>query len=596
MTGLLILASVLRLIYAWDLPLNPDEQKILHIARQCSLRPSTFHVPLGSHITLHPLMTAYLTAVGLWLGGGSVLAVRVLFTALSIVGLYGLFRLAETLSGLRAAVLALGLAAIDRYLVAHAPVFTEPAGLFLVPWLILTGYRALTEKRGGQWLLLGAMFGAAYLFYEIFLLLLLPLGAYAMLQGKLRGLLRNRAVYLCGAVMTALILPSLVWDLRNQATNVGYIGRVASNIGLTPRFFLLLFGDLLVNLKTATWILLAKGNDMYLPMSIPCHWLAGLIYLGAWTYSLRWVRDSKRQLLILCALAVGLIVSVVHRSVPWNNFWWANATLVPMIILAGGLIDRLLARMAVRAAVTGLTLILTGALGFFLAGPKFVYTGPTWEKRYLGTMSYLLTARTPAEPARARARTLTQKMLEKHPDAVIVQHFRAILARSAAERVAAIRAAQQIEPHNPAVGLQEVKMLAAQGKLQEAREVLRSLIDNNEETFVLYGELANIELRLDNYAAAESNALAALRLKPNAPVVHIALFCAQEKQGKRTEALATLHTYAAGQVDKPYQAYVKTAQTFAETGEPDRAAFYYNLARDMEPALPAQPAWLRRER
>ncbi|MBN1675423.1 MAG: glycosyltransferase family 39 protein [Kiritimatiellae bacterium] len=591
---LFALAVGLRLVYAFRLPLSPDEHNMLHIASRISLNPGHLHLPLGSNLTVHPLMAAYLTALGLWAGRGSVFAVRLVFILLSTVGLAGILQLTKRLFGMRAAVIALGLAAVDRYLIAYAPVFIETAGLFLVPWILLFTDRALAENRSWQWLALGALFGIAYLFYEIYLLLLVPFAVCAALRRKWRAVVTNPAVYLGAAAFAVLTLPSLLWELTHESANLSYVRSVCQAIGVTPRFLLLVLGDILLEFKSATWILISRSNGMYPPSVIPCHWAAGLAYLGSLLYAFGQLRRKAFRLPVLAVVCVGLFATIVKPAEPWNNFWWANAALPPLIALAGYVASKITAARIGRVAAGAFGAWLAVAALLFLAGPKFTYTSLSWEARYLSRMSELLNRGNGKrnDAARAQARALNDAMRRQHPNSLIVHHFRAVLAADSNEWHAAIRAAKAIDPDDPAIALQEVKALLGRQERAAARALLRSTVKRHPRTFTLQAELANLELLCGDNAAAERSAMTALALKPDTAPLYAVLFSARENMGRREDALAALRAYAGRFVEQPYQAYVKAAETFRACGQHEKAVFYYGLARQMEPALPAEPPWL----
>ena len=69
--GILLVALGARVFYAYGLPLSFDEVEHLRVAREISLRPGSFNLPLDSPVTSHALGVVYLTALFDWAGGGN---------------------------------------------------------------------------------------------------------------------------------------------------------------------------------------------------------------------------------------------------------------------------------------------------------------------------------------------------------------------------------------------------------------------------------------------------------------------------------------------------------------------------------------------
>lgn len=318
--ALLLLALVARVAYAYGLPTNGDEHDHLQIAREISLRPAVFHFPLDSPATGHPLGVVYLTALGNWLGGGSLLVIRLIFVLLSLVGLVGLLVLATSLFGPRVALIALTLAAVDRSLVASASVFLEsPSVACLAPWIMLLMYRCVERGSRRDWLLVGLLFGVGYWLSTLILGFLLPFGLYIVARGKLKEVLRCRRMYEGLAVMLAVMAPAILPELSrewgNYERNVSKLGA----IGWSPRMGLLYVGDLLICLKETTWIVENNGHKMYMPIYVPCDWVAGLIYVAGVGLSLRFYRDRRTALFLLLIVGFLIPVTLIDAREPWNS-------------------------------------------------------------------------------------------------------------------------------------------------------------------------------------------------------------------------------------------------------------------------------------
>ena len=75
--AILVLAFGARVYYAYGLPLNMDELNHFQAAKEISLSPESFNLPLGNGQTNHPNGVPYLIAAANWIGNGSLFAIRV---------------------------------------------------------------------------------------------------------------------------------------------------------------------------------------------------------------------------------------------------------------------------------------------------------------------------------------------------------------------------------------------------------------------------------------------------------------------------------------------------------------------------------------
>jgi tetratricopeptide (TPR) repeat protein len=580
--GILLIAFILRLIYAHNLPLNQDEVTYYDIAKNCLLHSGGFQILTGTKLT--PILTIYLIALGYWAGQGSVFVIRLVFVFLSILGLGGLFVLSRSFFGYRVAVLALIIASIDRHLVAFAPWMLDVSFIFLVPWIILQFHRCLDSTQKGHWLMLGLLFGIGYNYYGAVLLLVLPLVFLLFFYRRLRYVLASPAVYLGAGLFLMLILPNFVWNLRHDTLYFKYLAERSYQFGfgLTPRFLLLYIGDLLVSFKNSVWILFSIGNRMYAPHYLPCHWFAGTIYLACLFYSLRFYRNRPHFILLVIVLGAAIPVSLIYPAEPWNNFWYANTTIYPIIILTAFSTDKLL-RSKWTLAVAGVILLyLVISLCVFLAGPKWGYMSPNWEKAYIGKISYLLNEERFKKDNFAEARELATETVVQHPESALAHYYRGLLASETDERANAFKRALEIDPYNPLIFLYQVEVLIQQQEWLKARNLLYTLLASNQGYYQVRIKLAYVEYKLGNYRAAEEEVTSALAMKPDAYHFYELLFFIRDAMGKGAAAEEALKILATRHFERSYEAYFTVAMKFALAGQFRKANFY---AAQVEKAL-----------
>ena len=65
--GVLLAALAARVFLAHGLPTTDDEVEHLRVAREISLRPAEFNLPMDDPISSHAMGVVYLTALANWL-------------------------------------------------------------------------------------------------------------------------------------------------------------------------------------------------------------------------------------------------------------------------------------------------------------------------------------------------------------------------------------------------------------------------------------------------------------------------------------------------------------------------------------------------
>ena len=598
---LLLAAFVLRALYAWQLPLNIDEQSHLVLAREISLHPDHFNLPLGSGVTNHPLLAVYLAALFDWVGGGSIYFIRLMFSAISLLGLAGLFVLTGRMFGRTAGLMALFLGAADHHLISKSVLMLEPVYLCLVPWTLLAFYRALAGRRG-DWLLVGLLFGLGYFISEVFLLLVLPLTLYAVVTRRMVRLLKTPQLYVGVGIFVLLAAPHVLWNLAHQAPNLVRHADRIGHLGLTPRALLLYLGDLMICGLDWEWVLLEVGHAMYAPIEIPAHWVAGLIYLGAMVWALRWWRRPQAGLMLMVAVVVGVFVSMLNTSEPWNEIGWASLTLFPVLALTGRA-GRALARRNVGRWVVLAAGVVIAVLGVrFVTGLKYGYASPCPEKALLGRiLNYSHHAKsTSPELVRfpyGRITNHQQKMLleaeralAENPDSLLAAY---IIWYYSPDEVRATEMIQKIldeEPSNPAMLLSAVTEMHGSRNWFLMAKCLEKALAAGHRYQKLLKVMADVQYEMGNYQEARRYAAEALRKKPDETELYLLQFKIGLRLGNFQEAERMIDRFIPASPD-PTGNYLIAALESHDLGAEDLAKRLYQKAHMWGEELPETPNW-----
>lgn len=561
---ILLVAAALRVVYAIGLPMSGDEAGHLLLARQISLRPGEFHLPLDSPMSGHALGVVYVTAVADWALGDSLLGIRVVFIALHLFGLIGLYRLGATLFGHRVGLLALLLAAVDRHLTASAPIFLEsPTVLVIAPWAILQMYRSVTRGALRDWLLTGLLFGVGIWISTLFVVMLLPFGLFILVTGHLKQVLAARSMYAGLALMFVIVLPLVVGDVFAGGSNYERNVDKLDVLGLSPRMAIVYVGDLLICLKDPTWILENVGGAVYSPIYVTVNWVIGVIYLVLTAYAFRYWRDRSVALLLSVFLGFLIPVTLIDARESWNELTWASTAVLASILLSAHVLNGVAVSAAGKVAPIVVVVASSAALLWFLAGPKWGYFCPESERYYLGQVLSIETA-AKHDPTREmdveRIRELTDQVLERHPESVIGWYFRGFHAEDPMQRASAFRRALQLDPSNSTVITEQARDLMEAGDWDAARRLLEPLAAAEDRSLDVYRALAKVNLQLGDHEASNTYARKLLALKPESHLPYQLLYLNYSAMGQQTKANGALAVYLARYPLGEAAAYLELAQ------------------------------------
>lgn len=581
---ILVAGLAVRAYYATDLPLTFDEVEHLKAAREISLAPDALHLPLGSRAGNRTIGPVYLTAFGDWVGGGSVFVTRLVFIALSLIELAGVYVLTrEAFGSRRAALLALVLASLDRYLVSRSPVLIPTGHLCLVPWALLLMIRCTNRSSIRDWVLFGAICGLGWNWYQLYSFLPLTLGGYLLASGRLLKHLRQPGPYLALGIFVLLMAPNFVGGQVGHGSAIAYGLERVTGLGFTPRVLLLYAGDLLMCLKDTTWIAQYGGDRMFLPYWIPCHWVAGLFYLVS-VVCLSWSwRDRATGVLLAAIVVPATIATIAVPSQPFNNFWWAECTLIPALCLAGRFADKLMVRragqMVVGAGLGGLTMILLT----FLGGPQWGYFCPSWEHSFVGQVLVTQTRpawnspRYTATAARVEIQELCRQVIEEHPESAIAWYYWGMSAADAGQRQQAMTRALAQDPNNALVLVEQADRRASSGDLMGAQRLLQALVARDPHFLIACIKLTYVEFALGNFSEAIRYTRHIQTIKPEDYDSYRILAMIHDASGDRPESTRMAERYLAKH-PRPAAAYLSLAETFWQRGERDRGLTYLEQA------------------
>ena len=583
---ILLTGLCLRLVYAWNLPINSDEQEYMALAAKISLLPGSFFLPMGKE-AFHPLFAVYLTAIGLWAGNGSLFVCRVLFVLLSMAGLAGVFMLSKSFFGNKAGLVALLIAACCQHHIASAcSLLGSKSYLFAVPWLILLFYQAVETGSQKYWLLLGLLFGISLMFYGLAALLLPPFVLWAFASGNIRKILKNPAFYAGVVLCLAVLAPQAIWSLVHKSPGAVRAAGRFSDIGLTPRVLLLYLGDILLCLKSTSWAFMNEGSAMYLPFHVPCHPFLGVGLLGSVAWAILYIRDKRILFLVLCFFLAALPPAFLDKTEGWNRFWWASITLFPAMALCSFFVDKLLRKRGWQiAAVIFLVGVTTTAL-IFVSGPKY---GTAWctEHRFLARA--YLSSKNPAGFGVPGLFAMAQDHVKKHPNSSMGYFYLGLGQSDPAFAQQCWSKALELDPANPAVLCFLVKSHMEDKEWSKAWHVLSFMLQNGLDYWRTFLMMSLVEYRLNNFQVAASHAQRAAGMA-HSKEPYIPWFFALHALGKEKEADNALKTYAFWDTDEPHKEYLAMGKILFSQGDTKKAAWCYAKAKELDPGI-GPPPW-----
>jgi tetratricopeptide (TPR) repeat protein len=323
---------------------------------------------------------------------------------------------------------------------------------------------------------------------------------------------------------------------------------------------LLYLGDWMICLKSTEWWMMNISEKAYMPYQIPCLPTAGVAYLAAIVVSFRFVRRPPFGLLLILILAVSIPATVINVRESWNEFGWGSMTVFAAIGLAAAISSPLLRSRIIRALGIVYYAWLLVAIGLFLAGPKWGYSSPCWEKAFIGRMKWYLLPESTSAARSEEARRLVVRTADRHPDNPLVLFYLLQLTDDPVRRYEARDRLREVDPDNPYFGVFEAKVLLYQDKAERVRDRLKELIQRHPPYADFHQYLAAAELALGHYEAAISQARTTLALKPDAYGMHRFLGRAHAANDEPVAAWQSYQRYVAAHFEQPAEGYAEVAR------------------------------------
>lgn len=354
--AVVLAALALRLgLAASNLP-HSDELVWMRLAQRAEFTSGFSRLP--AHGDQHPPGQVYWGALGAAVFGRNLIGYRIVSVVLGTAAVAASGLAAWELFGARAALLAAGLLGLNEYHLDVSHGATEKGTYlgFAALALLLT-LRAARAETTGRWLCLGAAFGLGAATKQALWLWTAPAAAYL---GAARGLraMSRRGPLLAAALFLSLVSVDLAWNLCARKTDepssrgISFqLGRVAVG-GWSWAPLSLYARPLYYHSVDAT-------PSEYASMTT----IPGLPVLGSALASLFLLKTREARFLQVLGWGTFLFFSLCTS--PRGEFWWADLSLLPFVILTAAVWDRLAARAPALLAVPVVLAAVPGALALF---------------------------------------------------------------------------------------------------------------------------------------------------------------------------------------------------------------------------------------
>jgi 4-amino-4-deoxy-L-arabinose transferase-like glycosyltransferase len=369
-----ILASglVLRLCGAWYASLTFDERAHLALAETVDLRPD--HVHLVSRTLDHPFLSIYVLRLGGAVLGKSDFALRLPYVLAGTATILVVYFIGRRAFSPPAGLWAAALLAVDQFHAGWSRVFMpEVLMLLLAALAILQFLRIIQRKEDrlflcddhagmvpaegpfrqkvpvpfspeksnrtlGNWCLLGALLGLGCLAKEPAILLVPAFWLFLLITPSQRGLLCRPGWYLAHLAAILVITPDLLWNA--SILSESYLSRdlafAHDGLRLSLKPLSLYLGEWFNLLRRD-----ALGKDYRAGNLYACQAIAGIVYLAAIVVSLSAWRHLPVRVLLIVFGTVAAVFAILPGGAMFEPFWWASLSLIPAVVCAGGMFDRL---------------------------------------------------------------------------------------------------------------------------------------------------------------------------------------------------------------------------------------------------------------
>jgi len=336
---ILAAALALRVVGASRANLIFDERAHWALAETIDFRPQHFHVV--SRTLDHPLLSIYVLRAGSLIFGTGDFALRILYVLAGTATLVPVYFLGRRVFSERAGLWAAALLAVDQFHVCWSRVFMPEVLMLLLASLVLLQFlRSLEKNTTGNCVLLGVLWGLAYLAKEPAILLIPALWFYLLITPRHRRLLGRPRWYLAHGVFLLVIAPDVLWNLAHLSES--YLYRDAALAGepwrVSWKSFTLYLGELFRAVFGPH--VLGEGREYIDGNLYVCHWAAGGLYLASVVAAtITQGKIPAVRLLLVTFFLVFVAFMLLPGGEAFEPFWWASISLIPAVLCAGWLLD-----------------------------------------------------------------------------------------------------------------------------------------------------------------------------------------------------------------------------------------------------------------
>jgi len=357
--AILMLAAALRFYQALAAPTEYIEQ---HEFIPAAESISWSHLPIREY--QHPSFPAYVIRLSKCLFGPisfghQMLPYRGLSVLFGVGTVYLMYLIGARWWGPPAGLVAAGLLAVSNYHVAVTGLAIDLGiDLFFVALAMWSFSRFLGQaerRRAARWLLLtGLITGVAFLCKEIAVLLPPIYFLACCLVPSLRCWLRRWELYAAAGLFLLVILPDLLLGgsagaVRPEYTTaVNHLSKI-TGLGFSDQPLLFYFGDLFVYFQIPHLNVFTEMPFQWVPLSL-------ILWAGVLFAAVLRRKDALTVFLLAMFALIFVFFSVIRTtSIEVNgvmtdpvNWYWVDRTILPATLLAGLMIQRVVARLLRR--------------------------------------------------------------------------------------------------------------------------------------------------------------------------------------------------------------------------------------------------------
>lgn len=324
---IVLLGFTLRLVLVVQSPFFFDEYKLARIVDTMSFAPGSFNVPL--HGDGHPPGQVYWSYLSTVVLGRNLIGYRAPALLAGTAAIIVVFALGRRLGGESAALVASALVATNEYLIGISRSGTDlGVTLFLSLLSMLALFRAAERATVARVVALGSVLGLAVLTRESAAFLLPPVVVLMVQsQGGLRWL-RSRPPW-CGlGAFVVAIAPGLAWSLfsapaADDPSGAGLVSQASKlSIGSWS------WAPLALYIRPIFYHLVEGHISEYVSMTT----LPGVVILMAAAISVVNVRGMQAR--FMQSVGWGVFAFIAFFTTPRGEFWWADQSVFPFLILA----------------------------------------------------------------------------------------------------------------------------------------------------------------------------------------------------------------------------------------------------------------------